>query len=85
MYKFMWENGTCYHKVIESAEVNKSFSIVISFTYSTPWLPIMFSYPSLSSPILEYLNPTEYGTQAQHIVISTLAPDHCSQGQELLS
>ena len=30
----MWKKWHLLHKVIESAEVNKSFSIVISFTYS---------------------------------------------------
>ena len=34
MCQFMWKNGTCYHEVVESAVVNKSFSVVIYFTYS---------------------------------------------------
>ena len=42
------EHGTCYHRVIESAEFNNLSSL--SFLSPTPWLPIMFSYPSLSSP-----------------------------------
>ena len=55
MYPFMWENGTCYHEVIESAEVNKSFSIVISFIYSMASYYV--SYPSLSSPTLAFKSP----------------------------
>ena len=52
------ENGTCYHKVIGSAEVNKSFSVVISFTYSMASYYVFISFVELlSSPTLAFKSP----------------------------
>ena len=49
------ENGTCYHEVIEIAEVNKSISVVISFTYSVASYYVFL--PSLSSSTLAFKFP----------------------------
>ena len=49
MYQFMWTNGTCYHKVIESAEVNESFSFVIYFTYSMAFYYVFISFVVFSN------------------------------------
>ena len=55
MYKFMWKMVPVTTRLL-SPQKSTSLS-PLSFLSPTPWLPIMFSYPSLSSPTLAFKSP----------------------------